>query len=243
MFAVAARSFARRSVGAFGATAGAASLLYAQQRPQQLYCEQNKPKGIAMEIGKKFIQLYLAEHADANGEVDLSKSLTLAQATHLFTASGAKEKEAARIFEDMDTDNSGSVDYVEVCAYFCDRGIGSLKEKAEFFFHACDIDGSGTIEACELKTVIHHMMLLKRDSDGRDSFMTMDKVLYLDIPEKYIYHFQANELVADILRAAPTKGEVTEKAFQQWMQRGGKEVKQLKALFGIESHKDLKANV
>lgn len=229
MFSAAARTLMRRTAAASVAGGASAFLLSTPQFP--LYCDTKS--GISIDVGKKFIQLYFAEHADAKGTIDLSKSLNYSQARQILVAAGGKEKDVKRMFDMMDTDNSNSVDFVEVCAYFCDNAVGALSEKASFFFHACDVDGSGTIEATELKTVIYHMMLLKKETSGNDSFMLWDKVRYADIPHKYIYHLQANELVAAILDKNSRDGQISEKQFQQWMVRGGKEVNQLKGLFGM----------
>merc|ERR1712087_1068020 len=109
---------------------------------------------------------------------------------------------------------------------------GSLQEKGSLFFHACDIDGSKTIEAPELKNIIHHMMLLKKETQGRESFMEWHPRLYADIPESYVLHYKANELVADIIAAAGKGDAITEKQFQTWLARGGKQVNRLTNLFG-----------
>merc|ERR1712007_162507 len=90
------------------------------------------------------------------------------------------------MFEMMDTDNSNSVDFVEIMAFFLNRGQGTLQEKGSLFFHACDIDGSNSIEQSELKDIIHHMTMLKKGVDGTESFMQWHKTLYANIPEVYV---------------------------------------------------------
>eukprot|EP00415_Alexandrium_ostenfeldii_P001371 UN1371 len=185
-----------------------------------------------MDIGKKFVQLYFSEFADAKGRVDLRQDLNFLKTKHLLEAAGGKTKEVQKMFDMMDTDNSNSVDYVEIVAYFCSHGIGSIQEKASFFFHACDVDGSHTIEKPELKNVVHHMMILKSESQGKDSFIDWNRTLYADVPETYVLHYLANELVADVFAHASKGGEeLTEKEFQKWLMRGGKLVNRLTALF------------
>jgi len=78
------------------------------------------------------------------------------------------------------------------------------------------------------------MMLLKKETDGKDSFMGVNHTLYAGIPETFVMHFKANELVNDVFTSASKDGlQITEKEFQTWLLRGGKHVNRLKALFGL----------
>mmetsp|Transcript_26146 Transcript_26146/g.71016 ORF Transcript_26146/g.71016 Transcript_26146/m.71016 type:complete len:252 (-) Transcript_26146:76-831(-) len=188
-------------------------------------------KGISLAVGKKFMQLYLAEFADAKGKVDLRSNLSFTQAKHLLEAAGGRTKDVQKMFDMMDTDNSNSVDYIEVVAYFCSYGVGSVSDKASFVFHACDIDSSGTVEKSELKVILHQLMVLKKETQGKESFMEYSKTLYAGIPETYVLHLQANELVHNIFTSASKDGnQLTEKEFQNWVVRGGKLVNTLQAL-------------
>merc|ERR1712232_334637 len=165
----------------------------------------------------KFIQHYFAEFADKDGRVDLHQGLERDQVSNILQAAGVKAKDATNVFDSMDTDNSGGVDYVEIVAFFCSKAAGSLQEKGSLFFHACDIDGSKTIEKSELKDVVLHMMLLKRDMEGIESFMEKNKILYAGIPEAMILTLKANEVVHDVFTNAAKDGEsLSEKDFLNW---------------------------
>jgi len=176
----------------------------------------------------------MAEFADANGKINLHAVISFAEAKHMLVAAGAKGKDVKEMFDLMDTDNANTVDFSKIMAFFLDFGVGSFQEKGLLFFHACDIDGSNSIEPAELKDIIHHMMLLKKETDGKDSFMGVNHTLYAGIPETFVMHFKANELVNDVFTSASKDGlQITEKEFQTWLLRGGKHVNRLKALFGL----------
>lgn len=151
----------------------------------------------------------------------------------MLIAAGAKPKHCKEMWDLMDTDSSGRVDFCEIIVFFLNQGKGALQDKGSLFFNACDIDGSKTIEFPELKEIIHHMMLLKKDTQGRDSFMSWHPMLFAGIPETYVLHYKANELAADIFATAGKSNAITEKQFQTWLGRGGKQVNRLYSLFGI----------
>merc|ERR1712176_800443 len=161
--------------------------------------------------------------------------LSFDQAKTMLVAAGVKAKRCQELFDLMDTDNSGTVDFCEIMVFFLEHGKGSLPEKGSLFFHACDIDGSGTVEAGELKDIIHHMLMLKREEEGIGALTAGSTRLYMGVPAVYILHYQANMLVNNIFETAGKAGakEITEKQFQTWLTRGGKEVKLLLALFGL----------
>merc|ERR1711953_560822 len=111
---------------------------------------------------------------------------------------------------------------------------GTLRDKASLFFYACDIKDSQVIEAAELKEVVHQMMLSKSDTGFTSSFVEANPILCAGIPEAYVAHMRANQMVNDIFTNASTNGKtVSEKEFQKWLIRGGKQVNQLCTLFGI----------
>jgi len=246
MFSFVSRTVLRRAPGAI-ALAGGATLATIQNLPQVAQCKEidasknsfrlgarDESKSVPINVGKKFLQLYLAEKADSTGKVNLHESINFTEAKFMLVAAGAKGKDVRHMFDMMVTDNSNSVDFVEIMAFFLNFGKGSLQEKGSLFFHACDIDGSGAIEPNELKEIILHMMMSKKETDGRDSFMAWHHTLYAGIPESYVLHYKANELVMEIFEKASKDGEqLTEKEFQTWLLRGGKQVNRLIALFGL----------
>jgi len=235
MFSSLPRLLLRRAPGAF-VLAGGAALAAGQQYQQPVRCNQavRQNKGdVPIGIGKQFLQLYFAECADGSGKISLHSGLSFDQAKTMLQAAGAKAKQCKDIFDLMDTDSSGTVNFCEIMVFFLNHGTGSLQEKGSLFFGACDIDGSGSVEGAELKDIIHHMMLLKKEEDGIQAFTAGQSRLYSGIPATYILHFQANELVNDIVSTAGKGDSITEKQFQTWLGRGGKQVNRLLALFGM----------
>lgn len=246
MFSFVSRTVLRRAPGAL-ALAGGATVATFQNFPSIAQCKEidtsknsfrlggkEDSKCCPISVGKKFLQIYLAEKADASGKVNLHETINFTEAKHMLMAAGAKGKDVRNMFEMMDTDNSNSVDFVEIMAFFLNYGKGTLQEKGSLFFAACDIDGSNSIEQTELKEIVLHMMMSKKETDGRDSFMSWNHTLYAGIPESYVLHYKANELVLEIFEKASKDGEqLTEKEFQTWLLRGGKQVNRLGALFGL----------
>lgn len=208
----------------------------AQPFKQPVECNQGvrSSKGdFPISIGKQFLQLYFAEFHDKDGKISLHSGLTFDQAKTMLLSAGAKANQCRQMWDLMDTDQSGTVDFCEIMVFFLNHGKGPLQEKGSLFFHACDIDGSGSVEARELKDIVHHMMMLKRELEGIGSFTAGQARLYNGIPATYILHFQANELVNDIFESAGKGEMITEKMFQTWLGRGGKQVNRLLALFGM----------
>jgi len=183
-------------------------------------------------IGKKFIKLYFAEMVGNAGKIDMHQTMNFDEVKHMLTACGAKSKDVNKMFDEMDTDGSGDIDYVEIVCFFVTKGAGTTEEKAALFFDACDIDCSGSIEPAELKDVFLHMMTVKKESQGEEAFIGSQKMLYADIPEEVVLHLKANELVAEVFaKTQSKKGELTDKEFQKWLVRGGKQVDRLNAMF------------
>lgn len=229
MFASLSRSLLRSAPAL--AVAGGTTFAAAQQLKQPVQCDQGYP----VEIGQQFLQLYFAE-STGQGKINLHRNMNFDQVKTMLLASGAKVKKCKEMFDLMDTDNSGTIDFCEIMVFFLEHGQGSLQQKGALFFAACDIDGNGSVEPNELKDIIHHMMLLKREEEGDAMFTAGQGRIYAGIPATYILHYQANELVNDIFTSAGTRETseaITEKQFQTWLKRGGKYVKRMTALFGF----------
>jgi len=239
----AARPFLRRSAAAAVAAGGLTALTRSTD------CELKRVDFSAPSLGSSFVKGFF-EKFQKDGEVDLSKALDLEHVKELLIACGSNAKDAKELFQAMDTDQDGFVDYAELIAYFAETMRGTDIEKAKFVFYACDVDASGTVEPDELKLILHHMMLLKKKQDGLSSFMQWHDILYRDIPETYVVHLKANEFVDDVFRTvlksrtkkttaalAGTSAEegITEKEFVFWWNKGGKEVNRLHMLFGGQS--------
>jgi len=237
MFSSLPRSLLRKAPSAVALAGGAtfAAIQPFQQPFQQpVHCNTavRQSKGeVSVSVGVQFLKLYFKECAGSDGTISLHKDMKFDQAKHMLEAAGAKPKVCQQLLDLMDTNSSGGVDFCEIVVYFLEHGKGSVQEKGSLLFHACDIDSSGKIVGQELKDIIHHMMLLKREEEGIQVFTGGQKHLYRDIPATYVLHYQANEMVSDILGSAGKDEMITEKQFQQWLHRGGKQVNNLIALF------------
>jgi len=199
---------------------------------------------IDMKTGTKFLQLFKAEYKDeSTGEIDMSKPLAFDAVSILMEGAGGKKKQAKEMFNVMDADHTGFVTYANIIAYFLNHAEGTHNDKMSFLFHACDVDFSNRIEPHELKVVVHNMMAMKQEADGKSSFFEWHPVLYADIPERYVLHLKTNEFVNDVFTNAhghhghevTEKEELTEKEFIAWHARGGKQAKRLDKLFNIDN--------
>lgn len=263
MFGFAAR-VVRGAPRAIAAASGASMVILPKCLPPQfLQCEElapsistkksirrttsglnpKKPTVIDMKTGLKFLDLFKAEHKDAeSGEVDMNKKIDMEAASTLLEGAGGKKKQAKEMFNVMDSDHTGFVNYSSIIAYFLNHAEGTHNDKMSFLFHACDIDFTSKIEPHDLKVVVHNMMSMKMEADGKLSFFDWHPVLYADIPERFVLHLKSNEFVHDVFTKAHSHHghdvevheQLTEKEFIAWHARGGKQAKRLDKLFNID---------
>merc|ERR1712176_1254326 len=163
-------------------------------------------KTYSVDMGKTVVKVFHAENS-VDGKVDLHKTLDFEQAQHMLAAAGAKPKECRTIFNSIDADNSNSIEFIEIVAFFLGRSAGTLQDKASLFFNACDIDDSKSIEAAELKEVVHQMMLVKKDTVDTTGFVASNPILCNGIPETYVLHLKSNLMVSDIFSSASRNGQ------------------------------------
>lgn len=97
--------------------------------------------------------LELFQSLDANGDGVLSRE-EIFEGYKLMLGETEAQKEVDRIFNEVDIDHSGSIDYNEFLIAAANRQSILNKEKLEATFKAFDKDGSGTISAEEIKSVL-----------------------------------------------------------------------------------------
>jgi calcium-dependent protein kinase len=113
-------------------------------------------------LGKIFKSL------DANGDGQLSKEEIMNGYEEHF-GKLLNEDEIDKLFFDVDTDKSGSIDYSEFIVATMSSKKNMSEEKLTAAFKLFDTDGNGTISPDELKTVI--------SSSGQISDETIDHIL------------------------------------------------------------------
>jgi calcium-dependent protein kinase len=97
--------------------------------------------------------LELFQQFDTNGDGVLSKQEILNGYKQLMPFDDA-EKEVERIMNEVDIDKSGTIDYNEFVLATINKQKMLNKEKLETTFEMFDKDGSGTITADEIKSVL-----------------------------------------------------------------------------------------
>ena len=113
-------------------------------------------------LGKIFKSL------DANGDGQLSKEEIMNGYEEHF-GKLLNEDEIDKLFNDVDTDKSGSIDYSEFIVATMSSKKNMSEEKLTAAFKLFDTDGNGTISPMELKSVL--------SSSGQISDETIDQIL------------------------------------------------------------------
>lgn len=90
---------------------------------------------------------------DLNGDGKLSRD-ELFQQYSIAMSPAEAELEVNRIMSEVDTDNSGFIDYGEFLKASVDSRVVLSTENLKFAFHMFDKDGSGAISVSELKKVL-----------------------------------------------------------------------------------------
>ena len=95
------------------------------------------------------------KNIDTDGDGTLSKEELIAGFSMIYGSEVENvEAEVDKIMKQVDIDNSGHIDYSEFVAATMDEHLILSKQKLRAAFEIFDIDGSGTIDATELKTIL-----------------------------------------------------------------------------------------
>ncbi|CAG9316619.1 unnamed protein product [Blepharisma stoltei] len=107
---------------------------------------------------------------DLNGDGRLSRQELLQQYSIVMSPAEA-ELEVNKIMSEVDTDNSGFIDYTEFLKASIDSRVMLSTENLRYAFHMFDKDGSGTISLTELKRALE-----AEASDDRVWAQVLDQV-------------------------------------------------------------------
>jgi len=94
---------------------------------------------------------FMAMDANGDGMLTLKEMQEGCRSTKMPEAS---IKELEKLFEKVDSDKSGSIDYTEFIASMLDEKLSTQTDAAWEAFRVFDIDGNGKISAAELKQVL-----------------------------------------------------------------------------------------
>ncbi|KFK30982.1 hypothetical protein AALP_AA6G053400 [Arabis alpina] len=93
-------------------------------------------------------------------------------------AEGLSEEEIKglkKMFEEMDTDNSGSITYEELKTGLAKLGSKLSEDEVKQLMEAADVDGNGTIDYIEFISATMHRHRLERDEHLYKAFQYFDK--------------------------------------------------------------------
>jgi len=145
----------------------------------------------------------------------------------------------SRIFKCMDDDDSGTVDFQEMCAFCNLLAKGTEDDKFKFLFKACDVSDSGSIDKEEMRTMIKEMALTCIDLYPEWSMVRneTDANLWAHIEMDDVAQLYANRLARNVFLQADRdkSGDLNLKEFIFWAKRGGKSVDHFFELFPIFS--------
>jgi len=166
--------------------------------------------------------------------------LTLTDVRALLAEVGLKHEALVnRIFKCMDDDNSGTVDFQEMCSFCNLLAKGDEKSKLEFLFNACDVSDSGSIDIGEMRSMIKTMALTCQELYPEWSMVRnqTDANLWAHMDNDTVAQLYANRLAKDFFMQADAdkSGTITLKEFIFWAKRGGRTVDAFFELFPIFS--------
>ena len=105
-----------------------------------------KSHGLDHEALKKIYKQFLAIDQDKSGMVDINEFCRLLRVE--------RSPFVERLFGMFDTDKTGTIDLKEFVVGLSNVGTAAREDKVKFAFQVFDLDGSGTIEADELKKIV-----------------------------------------------------------------------------------------
>ena len=105
-----------------------------------------KMHGLDNDALKKVYKQFLAVDTDKSGTVDINEFCRLLRVE--------RSPFVERLFGMFDTDKTGTIDLKEFVVGLSNVGTAAREDKVKFAFQVFDLDGSGTIEADELKKIV-----------------------------------------------------------------------------------------
>lgn len=132
---------------------------------------------------------------DKNGDSTISKQELVSGLNQVAKAvPGFDPKHLGSLMASLDSDGSGSIDYTEFIAAALDRNVYQKRDNAWSAFRTFDIDGSGKIEAGELKNVLENAgqkaisnervaKIMKEADKNNDGYIDFEEFMQLFLDE------------------------------------------------------------
>lgn len=151
-------------------------------------------------------------------------------------AKGAPKKKAKGKKDDLDLpDKISFKTFNDICLLL---NQGEEAQKIDFIFDFVDITKRGMIDKYEMSTAVRHLLWCQTNWYGEEIVYSgnWDHDLYFEVPTEHVVQLKANVFAHEMVMKIPGGSRsvgITKKQFNQFMQRGGKEVNFLKGLFSV----------
>jgi len=167
--------------------------------------------------------------------------LTFCDVEHLLNQIGLRNDYiVSHLFQVMDEDHGGTVDFAEMNHFCHTLALGTRQEKAAFMFASCDTNGDGNADKEEMREMVEALVLacnetlpgfkmLKTEADvALCHGMNMDKIAII----------ATNRLVYQMFREADSKKTqaLTISDFDKWIATNGPTAQEFIKLFAVIDH-------
>jgi len=214
------------------------------QQPQVVSCDQKvSKKASRMSMADSAVTQDTALYKAYSAKFGTSKTnqLTFSDVQSLLKTIGIKNGYiASRLFQAMDEDHGGTVDWKEMNHFCHTLAMGTRGEKAKFMFDACDTNGDGSVELGEMRRMVKNLALTCHEA--LPSYVLLkteaDVALCEDLELEEIATVVANKLCYQMYHDCDHKklGVVSLKEFDRWITQNRSGAQEFSNLFVVFEH-------
>jgi len=214
------------------------------QQPQVVSCEgkiSKKSSKMSMSDSKVTHDTALYKAYEAKYGSSKQVQLTFSDVQGLLKQIGIKNAYiASRLFQAMDEDHGGTVDFTEINHFCHTLAMGTRQEKAKFMFDACDTTGNGAVEIAEMRRMVKNLCLTCHEA--LPSYVLLkndaDVALCEDLELEEIAIVVSNKLTYQMYHDCDHKksGSMALKEFDRWIVQNRDGAREFSNLFVVFEH-------
>merc|ERR1719326_1432075 len=147
---------------------------------------------------------------------------------------------SSRLFQAMDEDHGGTVDFEEMNHFCHTLAMGTRQEKAKFMFDACDTNNTGLVEPQEMRRMVKNLAITCHEA--LPSYVLLkteqDVALCEDLGIEEIATVVGNRLVYQMYHDCDRKktGSMSYKDFERWIINNSRSAQEFSGLFAVFDH-------